>query len=68
MVFSLAFTLTLMVVFLLGTKSLHEILSDRESISNAMQVRMNIVAARVVARTIQFAFLIKWDSGELCPK
>ena len=57
-----------MVVFLLGTKSLHEILSDRESISNAMQVRMNIVAARVVARIIQFAFLIKWDSGELRPK
>ena len=60
---TLAFTLTLMVVFLLGTKSLHEILSDRESISNAMQVGLNTVAA-----SSTFAFLIKWDSGELRPK
>ena len=28
---------------ILGTKSLHEILSDRESISNSMQVRIKIV-------------------------
>ena len=76
-VFPLVFTRTLMVVLLLGTKSLHEILSDRESISNAMQVRtlcssyvmrLNIVAASGSTSIMQFAFLIKWDSRELRPK
>ena len=50
---------------ILGTKNLHEILSDRESISGSMQVRQCRVPVRIGRSSVQMLLLYAWAVRQL---